>query len=77
MSVKVDKVQLDLILNGQKSDTSIKELQKTVRALRAEINGLSVGSDEFNAKMKELQKAEAALKSVQKEIKGVGGKTIP
>ena len=72
MSVKVDKVQLELILNGQKSDTTLKELQRTVKSLRNEMQGLAVGSDEFNSKMKELQTAEKALKKVQNEVKGVG-----
>lgn len=70
-----DKEQavIEVIIKGQAANASIKDMDKAVRALRSQLNQLPKDSQEFADKKAEFMKMNSQLKSIQNEVKGVGG----
>ena len=70
-----DKEQalIEVVLKGQQANASLKEMNNSVNALRAQLNKLPKDSQEFADKKAEFQKMSKTLKDVQNDVKGVGG----
>jgi len=73
MSVKTDRVNLDLTINGAQAGKTMKELQMEAKGLRAGLKNLTIGSAEFNEQMKKINAVEAPLKKIQAELRNTGG----
>lgn len=71
MSVRKDKVQLDLEINGKKAGQTYAGLKKNVRDLNREINKLEPGTEEFRKKTQELQSANKRLREVRDQVRGI------
>jgi hypothetical protein len=70
MANKKEQAQVDVIVNGQKANASIKDMEAVSRALRAQWRGLNTDSPDF-------KKVDADLKKVNKslaEAKGASAK---
>jgi TP901 family phage tail tape measure protein len=72
MSVRDEKATVEVILKGQQANATIKEIEKSARALRAQLNRLPADSAEFIEKSKELQKVNTRLTRIKDDIKGTG-----
>ncbi len=73
MSVRTDNVNVNVNINGTQGGQTLREMQKNVRQLRSELSHLVPGTQAFIDKLKELHRAEAQLRGIQNEIRGVGG----
>jgi TP901 family phage tail tape measure protein len=65
--------KVDLIINGQLAEGSIRDLQDASRKLWNEIRKLQPATQEFIDKSKRLQEVEARLKSLKEEARGTSG----
>jgi hypothetical protein len=61
---------LDKQLKGE-LNPSIKQMEGFISKARNELKNMAAGTDEFNAKAKQLRDAEARLKDIQAQAKGV------
>ena len=68
--VEVEKIVLDVIINGKKAGATANELRASYRKLNAQIKNLTPGTDKFIKKSAELRKVKARLKEVNEEIRG-------
>lgn len=73
MSKSTETKSIEVIIKGQQANASLKEMQSASRVLNAELRKLPVNSAEFVSKTKELQQVNSRLKSIQDDVKGVGG----
>lgn len=64
---------VEIIVKGQQANASLREIQSASRVLNAELKKLPVNSQEFIDKTKELQEVNKRLKSINDDVKGVGG----
>ncbi len=81
MANKNEKAQVDVIVNGQKANASIKDMEAAARALRAQWRGLKTDSPDFkkvdndlknlNKKLSETKGASAKMKDAFSELKGL------
>ncbi len=71
MSVRQDKVQVDVEINGQKAGSSIKELETSAKQLRRELKQLPTDTAEFTAKAAELRNVNTQLKTISDSVKAV------
>lgn len=67
------KISTSLYIDGKPAQNSIKNVEQVTRKLRRELNGLTIGTSEWNAKMRELQVHQRTLTGIRNEIRGVGG----
>lgn len=72
MSVKLDKVQLEVIINGEKGKFNLNELNQAGKQLNAELRNLPVGTKAFIDKSAELRKVNDQLRNVRRDINGMG-----
>ena len=68
-----EKKVVEVIIRGQQANASLREIQSAARILNAELRKLPVNSQDFKEKTKELQDVNKRLKSIQDDVKGVGG----
>jgi hypothetical protein len=73
MALKNERAVVELILKGQQPNATLKDLEKAGRAVRAQMRGLSMDSQEFADKQKELQKINTRLASIRKDTQATGG----
>lgn len=71
MSVRTDRVQVEVEIGGQKAGATINELQKSYKQLNRELNQLAIGSDAYNKKAEELKGVKSKLADVKKEVHGI------
>lgn len=71
MSIRKDKIQLSIEVNGQKAGSTYAELIKKSRDLSRELKGLAPGTDAFVKKSAELKKVNSVLADIRKETKGI------
>lgn len=71
-STKTDKVNLDVVINGERAGKTLSELNQAQKALSASIRDTKIGSAEYMQQMEKLQKVNDQLKQTRNEIKGVG-----
>lgn len=66
-------IKASLYIDGKPAEASIKNIRQVTNGLRKDLDGLTVGTDAWNAKMKELQLHEKTLNNIKNEVKGVNG----
>lgn len=70
MASNQETARAEVILNGQKANATLKEIEASARALNAELRKLPAGSKEFADKSAEFQKVKQRLSEVRGEIHG-------
>ncbi|MBA4166286.1 MAG: phage tail tape measure protein, partial [Chitinophagaceae bacterium] len=73
MGVQSEQAVIELIIKGQAANATLKDLEKSGRALRAQMKGLALDSQEFADKSKELKKINQRLAEIRDETKATGG----
>jgi hypothetical protein len=68
-----EKALIEVVLKGSQANASLKDMEKSVRALSAQLKGLPKDSQAFADKKAEFQKMSKSLKDLQNDVKGVGG----
>lgn len=66
-------IRASLYLDGKPAKKSIRDVQQEAVVLRRELNNLTIGTDAWNAKMKQLSIHQRSLSAIQAEVRGVGG----
>src|SRR5690606_27556058 len=66
-------IRASLYIDGKPAQNSMKNVEQVARTLRRELNGLTIGTAEWNAKMRELKTHQATLRGIRNEVNGVGG----
>lgn len=72
MSLRKDKVQLDVEINGKKAGTTYGELKNQARQLNKELDNLVPGTADFMKKTEELRLVNQRLAEVRNQTRGVG-----
>jgi len=75
MSVKEDKVNLIITINGDKARKELSDLDKEARLLKEDMKGLNKESQEYADKSKRLKEVEGRMKELRTEI-GLSAKTM-
>jgi len=70
MASNQETARAEVILNGQKANATLKEIEASARALNAELRKLPANSKEFADKSTEFQKVKQRLSEVRGEIHG-------
>lgn len=71
MSVRKDKVQIEVEVNGKKAGQTYKELKKNARDLKRELDALTPGTEKFRRKAEELRSVNTRLRQIQASTRGV------
>ena len=71
MATTNEVAHAEVILDGKKANSTIKDLENNVKALTAEWRKLTIGTAEYTAKGKEIQKLNTDLIEHRKNIKAV------
>jgi TP901 family phage tail tape measure protein len=66
-------IKASLYIDGKPAESSLKNINQVARTLRRELDSLVVGTEAWNAKMREWQQYDRTLRSIQNEVRGVGG----
>jgi len=69
-SVRKDKVEVEVEINGKRAGQTLQELRNQTAQLSREIAHLSPGTEEFNKKAAELRAARARMAEVRQEVDG-------
>jgi len=72
MAQRDEKAVIEVILKGQAANASLKDMEKSARALRAELSKMPADSDKFTSKAKEYNKMQDRIKGVKDELRGTG-----
>lgn len=75
MSVRTDEVNLKISINGEAAGQTMKEIRSEAKALRAQIDNLKPGTQEFIDASQKLQAVNAKYKSLNDEVRGVSKAT--
>ena len=67
-----EKAVVEIILKGAQPNATLKEIEKSAAALRAQLRRLPTDSKEFEEKTKELSKVNQRLNKIREDIKGTG-----
>ncbi len=67
-----ETARVDVILNGQKANATLKEIEASARQLNAELRKLPVNSKEFAAKSEDLKKVKGRLSEIRGEVNATG-----
>lgn len=73
MATKNETAIVEIVLKGQQANASLKDMEKSARALSSQLKNLPKDSQEFADKKAEFQKMSKSLKGIQDDVKGVGG----
>jgi len=71
MASRTENIKLNVYLNDQQAGNTMAGLNKQSRILRAQLNKLEIGSDEWIKKMKELQYVNKQTSRLRKEMRGM------
>ncbi|NJK95094.1 MAG: phage tail tape measure protein [Bacteroidales bacterium] len=74
MSLKIDRVQLDIVINGDQSRIKLRELEDQAAKLKRELKKLPEGTEEYIKKSAELRKVQAEMDGIINKI-GILGLT--
>lgn len=66
-------IKASLYIDGKPAEQSIKAVSQVTRTLERELNSLTIGTEEFNKKLKEVAANKKYLKELKDEVNGVGG----
>ena len=75
MSLKIDKVQLDIIINNDDSRKRLRELDDEARRLQKELKKIPEGTQAWIDKSEELKRVQSQYDAVKREI-GLTGMTL-
>ena len=64
MATRRETAQVDVIINGEKSGETLKQLQQNTKQLYRELQNLVPGTEAFQKKFKELESAKTKLKEI-------------
>ena len=73
MASNKEQALIEVVLKGQQANASLKDMEKAVRSLSAQLKNLPKDSQAFADKKAEFQKMSKSLKDLQNDVKGVGG----
>lgn len=73
MASKVESRSVNIFINGQQANSTLKEMESHSRKLRNELSRLVPGTEAFKNKIAELKSVNKQLNSIKDDIKGVGG----
>ncbi len=73
MASKVESRSVNIFINGQQANSTLKEMESHSRKLRNELSRLIPGTEAFKNKMQELKSVNKQLNSIKDDIRGVGG----
>lgn len=71
MTVRKDRIQLDVEINGKKAGKTYGDLIKDSRTLKKELLGLTPGTDAFIKKSAELKKVNTRLAEIRQQSNGI------
>lgn len=71
--MKTETAIVEIIIKGQQPNATLKELERSASALRAQLRRLPMDSKEFVDKTAELKKVNDRLAGIRNDIKGTGG----
>lgn len=71
--MKNETAIVEVIMKGQQPNATMKEMERSAAALRAQLRKLPADSAEFAAKSEELRKVNSRLASIRQDLKGTGG----
>jgi len=66
-------IRASLYIDGKPAENSIKSLTDLTRKLERELNQLTVGTEEWQRKLAQLQSARGHLQNIRNEVRGVSG----
>lgn len=72
MADKVAKRTVKVYIDGKEVEASVGMINKQVRKLQREMKNLTIGSDEYNKKVKEIRQLNGILDEHRRKLKGVG-----
>lgn len=72
MADKVAKRTVKVYIDGKEVEASVGMINKQVRKLQNEMKNLTIGSDEYNKKVKEIRQLNGILEEHRRKLKGVG-----
>lgn len=65
--------EVEIIVNGQKANASLGEMEKSLRVLNAQFKELPKNTKEWNDKMKEVSAMNGKITEIKSNLKGMGG----
>ena len=71
MSLRIDKVQLEIIINNDEARKRLRALDTDIKSLSKELNRLPEGSEEFVQKSEQLRLVEAEYEKVKVTVQGL------
>lgn len=72
MANKKETAQVDVIINGQKANASIKDMEAASRALRAQWRGLATDSPDFQKIASQISELNKKLSEAKSQANGMG-----
>ncbi|MEI6577729.1 MAG: phage tail tape measure protein, partial [Bacteroidota bacterium] len=75
MSLRIDKVQLEIIINNDEARKRLRALDTDIKTLSKELARLPEGTEEFIAKSAQLKSVEAEYEKLKREI-GITGMSL-
>ena len=69
---KVESRTVKIHIDGKEVDGSVGAINSQIRKLKGEIKNLTIGTDEYNKKVRELRSLNSILDEHRRKIKGVG-----
>lgn len=75
MSLKIDKVQLDIIINNDPARKALRVLTEDTIKIQKEMKGMKKDTDEWNAALGKLKDKQTQIENLKKEI-GIAGMTM-
>ena len=72
MADKVAKRTVKVYIDGKEVEASVGMINKQVRKLQNEMKNLTIGTDEYNQKVKEIRQLNGILEEHRRKLKGVG-----
>ena len=73
MASNKETALIEIVLKGQAANASLKDMDKAVRALGAQLKNLPKDSQQFADKKAEFQKMSKTFKDLQNDVRGIGG----
>jgi len=74
MATKDERI-IEIVVNGQKANANLKEMEGAARALSSQLKTLAPGTAEFVAKSAELRQVQSRMDGVKQSIAGVTRET--
>jgi len=75
MSLRIDRVQLEIEIKGDKSRLELAKLEKEANKIKRAMRGMKEGSNEYIAESKKLSEVQARMQKLHKQI-GINNMSI-